>query len=125
MINALFIIDRNGLTFLNGGLHTLTHFAPYLAPSLILGYFLGRNRFEDLPFYYLTAGVALATFVNGLLLYVANELNLGPLRIASDGFAPWPGFIVNMIVLLIVYAAVFGLLKRHNSLTRARIGLDS
>jgi hypothetical protein len=125
MTNALFVLDRNGLTLLNGGLYTLAHFGPYLSPSLILGYFLGRNRFEDLPFYYLTAGVTLAAFVNGVLLYAANELNIGPLRISSDGFAPWPGLIVNMIVLLLVYSAVYGLLKRHNGLTRARIGLDS
>lgn len=124
MINALFVLDRNGLTLLNGGLFTLAHMGPYITPSLILGYFLGRNRFEDMPFYYLTAGVVLSIGLNGLLMYTASELNITRLRITADAFAPWPGFIVNMIVLALVYAAVFGLVRRHNHLTRARLGLE-
>jgi RsiW-degrading membrane proteinase PrsW (M82 family) len=124
MMNALFVLDQGGLTLLNGGMHTLAHFGPYLSASLIIGYFLGRNRFEDLPFYYLTAGMVLAMIVNGMLLYAANELNVTRLRITADGFAPWPGFIANMLTLVLVYAGIYGLLRRHNKLTRARIGLD-
>jgi hypothetical protein len=85
---------------------------------------LGRNRFEDLPIVYLTSGLGIAALLNGVLLYAGTELNNIRLGIDQDGFSPWPGFVFSMAVLIATYAAVYGLTRRHNALTRARLAAE-
>ncbi len=121
-LNLLFIFNLGGVTLLNGGLRLITQMSAHLASSTIIGYFLGRNRFEDMPVYYLPSGLVLGAAINGLLLYAGAELNNTQLSFAQSGFSPWPGLALNIIVLILTFAGVAGLLKRHNALTRARLG---
>ncbi len=120
-LNVLYVLDQNGLTLLNGSLRLIGQTCAYLSSALIVGYFLGRNRFEDLPFYYMGAGVALAGAVGGLLLYAGNELDRIRLNLTSVGFSPWPGLVLSVVVLIATFAAVYGLFSRHNALTKARL----
>jgi RsiW-degrading membrane proteinase PrsW (M82 family) len=120
MFALLFVLDRSGVTIMNGTLRTVSQLFAYLASALIIGYALGRSRFEELPIYYLAAGVGLAAFINGLMLYGSTELNNTGLGIGEQGFSPWPGLVFSLLALILVYAAVFGLTRRHNALTRAR-----
>jgi RsiW-degrading membrane proteinase PrsW (M82 family) len=121
MLNLLFVFDQDALSFLNGDLRLIAQMCAFLAPSLILGYVIGRNRFEDFAFYYLSGGLVLAAGVNGLLLYAGSELNTIRLNLAQDGFSPWPGLVISLIILIVIYAVINGLLRRHNALTRARL----
>lgn len=121
MLSLLVMLEDGSVTPLNGGLGIISQICAYLAPALTLGYFLGRNRFEDLPAYFMPAGLALAAGECGLMLYAGHELNSTRLSISQDGFSPWPGLIFSLALLVITYAAVFGLLRRHNALTRARL----
>ncbi len=118
---VLSLLDQEAVTVLNGGLKALSQLCAYLAPALIVGYFLGRNRFEDMPFYYLSTGLLIAAALNGLLLYAGSELNNVSLSLTQDGFSPWPGFAASLGILVVTYLAIYGLLRRHNSLTRARL----
>ncbi|NDJ53236.1 MAG: hypothetical protein GYB68_09155 [Chloroflexi bacterium] len=120
---GLFALERGGLSMLSGGLTLLTRALPFATASLIVGYFLGINRFENQPFYYLPSGVALAGAVCGVLLYAGTELNNIRLNITTDGFSPWPGFVVNVLALTIAFGAVYGLLQRQNTITKARLRL--
>jgi len=121
MLNLLFVFDQHALSFLNGNLRLITQMCAFIAPSLIIGYVIGRNKFEDFAFYYLSGGLVVAAGVNGLLLYASNELNNTRLNLAQDGFSPWPGLVVSLIVTILTYAIISGLLRRHNALTRARL----
>ncbi len=120
-LNLLFVLDQGGLSLLNGGLKLIAQLCAYLAPSLILGYFLGRNRFEDMPFHYLSMGLVLSAAINGLLLYAGTELNNIRLGVDQDGFSPWPGLVFSIVALLLTFGAIYGLLTRHNNLTKARL----
>lgn len=119
--NTIFVLDYGGVSLVNGSFRLFAQTCAFLVPGLIIGYFLGVNRFEDRPFYYLTIGVALSAFLNGFLMYAGVELNNIRVNLATDGFSPWPGLVLTFGTLLATYAAVFGLLRRENSLTRARI----
>jgi RsiW-degrading membrane proteinase PrsW (M82 family) len=120
-LDFLFVLDQGGVTLLNGSLRLITQTGAYLSTSLIIGYFLGRNRFENLPFFYLGLGFMLAATVNGLLLYAGSELNNIQLSFDQSGFSPWPGLVVVTLVLALSFGAIYGLFKRHNALTKARI----
>jgi predicted nucleic acid-binding Zn ribbon protein len=120
--NGLWVIDQGGLSMLNGNLRIITQTCAFLISALIIGYFLGRNRFEELAFYYLSAGMGLAAILGGLMLYTGTELNnIRVSVVGADGYSPWPGLVVNLIALGLTFAAVFGLIHRHNALTQARL----
>ncbi len=121
MLNLLFVLDQGGLTLMNGTFRLIGQLCAFLSGSLVLGYFLGRNRFEDMPVYYLSVGIAAAITESGILLYAGAELDAIRLGLTSDGFSPWPGVVLSLAALAITYAAVNGLLRRHNALTVARL----
>jgi len=121
VFNILFVIDLGQPALLNGGLRLIMHLCTFLSTGLILGYFLGRNRFENLPVYYLSTGVILAATVNGFLLYAGSALNSTSLGLTQSGFSPWPGVALNAAVLAFTYSSVYGLSQRQNALTKARL----
>ena len=122
--NLLEVFDRGGMAILNGGLREIAQLAAFLCTGLVIGYLLARSRFEDLPFFFLSAGMIGAAGFNGLLLYAITELNKTSLSLEQDAFSPWPGAIVGLLILIVTYAAVFGLLRRQNTLIAARLTLD-
>lgn len=121
MFALLFVLDQEQIALLNGGLRIIVILCAYITPGFILGFFLGRNRFEDMPIYYLTSGVSLAAVINGFLLYAGVELNNVSPSISNDGYSPWPGIAISTVTLAATFAAVLGLISRHNSLTRGRL----
>ncbi len=120
-INLLFVLDQDGLAILNGNLRLLAQQAAFLTPGIVLGYFLGRSRFEVMPAYYLPLGLAIAAGLNGLLLFAGAELNSIRLGFDQDGFSPWPGLVVSLLVMGFTFSAVYGIIRRDNALTRARL----
>ncbi len=123
--NTLFVFDHGGLTLLGGSFRLLTQMAAFLAASLTVGYFLGRSRFEDMPFYYMPAGVAASIGLNAFVLYAGTSLNNIRLRLDSDGFSPWPGLVFSIVVMIASFATVYGLMRRLNRLTQGRIGVEA
>ena len=121
MFGVLFVVNQGGVTLFNGGLRLLAQLAASVATAFVVGYFLGRNRFEDMPLYYLTGGVVLAAALNGLMLYAGTELNGVRLSVSNDAYSPWPGLGFSFALLVLTYSAILGLLRRHNGLTKARL----
>jgi hypothetical protein len=117
----LTMLDAGGYTLLSGGLRLLTQQCAILTGSIVLGYFMGRNRFENMTFTYLGLGFGLAAFLTGFLRFAGIGLNNTRLGFDTSGFSPWPGIIVTTITLIFTIAAIYGLLKRHNALTIARL----
>jgi RsiW-degrading membrane proteinase PrsW (M82 family) len=121
LVNILYVIDLGGVTLLNGGLRLITQLCTFLVTGLILGYFLGRNRFEDMPVYHLSVGLILSATVNGFLLYAGSALNLTSLSLTQSGFSPWPGVALSMGILILSFTTIRGLLQRQNALTQAKL----
>lgn len=119
--NVLLIADYGGVTLLNGGIRILAQTLTYLTGGIIVGYYLGRNRFENLRIYYLSVGVGMAALVIGTLFYAANELNSTQLNLTQDAFSPWPGGFLSLGALVLTFSLSYELLRRHNELARGRL----
>jgi hypothetical protein len=63
----------------------------------------------------------MAAGINGLLLFAGVELNSVGLSITNDAYSPWPGMVLSLVILIVTYVTILGLLRRHNSLTKARL----
>ncbi len=121
VMTLLFGLSQPSLMVLNGGLRLLTLVSAYVTPSIIIGYFLGRNRFEDLPFFFLPFGLVVSAIVCGVLLYAGAELNNIRVNLQVDGFSPWGGLVFSYLILIATFTVIYGLISRQNTLTRARM----
>lgn len=121
-LNLAYALDHPTLAVLNGNLRLLTMQAAHLASGLALGYFVGHNRFEDMPPYFLAIGVSSSAILGGLMLYAGSELNNTGLGITQTGFSPWPGLVVGMLALAVIFATVRGLMQQQNDLLQAKLG---
>jgi hypothetical protein len=118
---VLYVLDHGTLTLVAGNLRVLSLQASIIASSILLGYFVGQNRFQDMPPYYLSLGVAVCAAINGLLLFASTELDNTSLGITQSGFSPWPGIVVSMLALAGAFALISGLMRRQNSIIQARL----
>jgi RsiW-degrading membrane proteinase PrsW (M82 family) len=115
MLNLIFLLEGGGLDPVNGAFRFIDQTAAHLSASVVLGFYLGRNRFADLPAWYLPSGVGLAALVDGFMLYASAELNNTRLGLTRDAFSPWPGAIFSMLAGLIAFSAIYGIQRRINS----------
>lgn len=119
------ILEGERLSILSGNLRLLSEQASILVIAIIVGYFLGKNRFENSRFFFLPLGLAISALVGGLLLYATVELNSTALAVDSAGFSPWPGIVMGLLALIGGFAGVNGLLNYENNLVTARMERQS
>jgi RsiW-degrading membrane proteinase PrsW (M82 family) len=115
MLNVTFLLEEGGLDPVNGAFRLVGRTAAHLAASVVLGFYMGRNRFADLPGWYLPSGVGAAALIDGFLLYASAELNNTRLGLTRDAFSPLPGAIVGTLAGLIAFASVYGIQRRINT----------
>ena len=121
MLCLMYVFDSGGLLVLSGNLRLVSMLCSLIAPGLVLGYFVGISRFEDLPFTQLTIGFGSAAALNGLLTYISTETGYVGLSLTQNGFSPWPGAVICMVITIGTFIAVYGLIQRQNHIAQARI----
>lgn len=124
MLNIQLVANNGGLDPINGFIRMAGDVVGHGGAAILLGFFLGRHRFEDVPFWYVPSGLAGAIFIDGLILYSRAEISRTGLSLTKDGFSPWPGLAITIVIAGLVTAAVYGLMNRMNLLTRARLGFE-
>ena len=82
----------------------------------LVGYFLGRNRMENRPVWWMPLGLTLAAIINGLSSWVRATVSVVPISLGAGGggFSPWPGLIWQIVVAVAVLFALLWLMRRAN-----------
>jgi hypothetical protein len=78
----------------------------------LVGYFLGRCKFEDEPLWWMPAGLALAAILDGLFIYVRGEITTTAVGLRGGGYNPWPGLILGAVVAGVTFGVLFYLMSR-------------
>lgn len=78
----------------------------------LLGYFLGRCKFEDEPAWWMPSGLTLAAVLNGLFLFFWEEVTTTRVGLAGGGFNPWYGLIQGAVVAGVTFAVLYYLIQR-------------
>jgi RsiW-degrading membrane proteinase PrsW (M82 family) len=76
----------------------------------VSGYFLGRAKFEDMPAWWLPAGVTLAAVLNGVVSFLLQEVSVQGLQ-----FTPIYGLILAAVVAAATFTVLFALIRRTNA----------
>lgn len=114
VLNVVFVVNSGGVALGSGSMRIVLTTLAHAAFAGIVGYFLGRQKFEKRPFWWMPAGVLLAAAVNSLFFYFRGMLNSGSL---GSGANPWLG----LVLAVILTGIVTGFLSRaiHNNVEEA------
>ena len=114
VLNLDYII-RSGGALLNVAVIriTITAFAQ-ASFSGVMGYFLGRAKFENMGKWWLPAGLVLVAVLNGLVTFLLGEAST-----AGLGYTPIYGLIVVAVVAILTFGALFIVMRRINAATLA------
>jgi RsiW-degrading membrane proteinase PrsW (M82 family) len=75
----------------------------------LVGFFLGRCKFEDEPVWWMPSGLALGAILNGLFLFFLDRVTASTIR---GGDNPWLGLVLGTVVALVTFGVLFYLIQR-------------
>jgi protease PrsW len=88
----------------------------------ITGYFLGKEKMEKKPVWWLTAGVGLASVVNGVFFTLWGNLSTATLVGENALVNPWLGLALAVVIALLVMGVLSYLISRDQLRLTGRKG---
>jgi RsiW-degrading membrane proteinase PrsW (M82 family) len=112
VLNVGFVVQAGGVDLVAGVIRIAVTALALASFGGLVGYFLGRCKFEDEPLWWMPAGLALAAVLDGLFLYVRGEITTTAVGLHGGGYNPWPGLILGAVVAGVTFGVLFSLLNR-------------
>jgi RsiW-degrading membrane proteinase PrsW (M82 family) len=89
MLNIQMVISQGGFEPASGIFRVIGDVVGHAGAASVLGFFLGRYRHENMPFWYLPSGLLLAVLIDGTMIYSRVEINRTALSLTRDSYSPW------------------------------------
>ena len=116
MLNVRYVVDNNGVSLGVGAIQVAVNALAHASFSGVVGYFLGRAKFERMGPVWLPLGVTVAAVLNGVVTYALREVpELG----SGFGYNPWYGLVLAAIVAGATFVILFAIMRRLNAATLA------
>ena len=117
MLNIYYVISKGGVGLTIGVIHITIACLAHASFGGISGYFLGRAKFEDMPVWWLPAGVVLASICNGVIQILLRDVSRFGVK-----YMPINSLILAGVLAFCIFGFLFVLIKRIND--RALKGLS-
>jgi len=114
VLNISYVVSSGGVHLGIGVMRIVIVTLAQASFAGVSGYFLGRAKFEDMPFWWLPAGVTLAAVLNGVVSVLLQEVSTQGLR-----FTPAYGLVLAAAVAGVTFALLFVTIRRINAATLA------
>lgn len=114
MLNINYVVGSGGVNLGIGVMRIVIVTLAQASFAGVSGYFLGRAKFEEMPFWWLPAGVTLAAVLNGVVSVLLQEVSTQGLR-----FTPAYGLVLAAAVAGATFAVLFVTIRRINAATLA------
>jgi RsiW-degrading membrane proteinase PrsW (M82 family) len=114
MLHIDYVVGSGGVRLDVGVIRIVVDTLAQASFAGVSGYFLGRAKFEDMPAWWLPAGVTLAAVLNGVVSFLLQEVSTQGLQ-----FTPEYGLILAAVVAGATFAVLFALVRRINAETLA------
>ena len=112
MVNAQYVVQSGGVDLVFGSIRIAITAMAMASFGGLIGYFLGRCKFEDEPLWWMTVGLILAAFLDGLFTYLRGEITTTSVGLSGGGYNPWPGLILATVVAVVTFTVLFLLIRR-------------
>jgi ABC-type enterobactin transport system permease subunit len=122
MLNILTVVSNGGIDLGAGVIRIVVTQMVHGALGALLGYFLGRDKFDKERVWWMSVGVVLAAVLYGLYSWLSGEITQAGISLSNNinGYNPWPSLILGTVFAIVVLGAVFTLVNRD---LRADMGL--
>ncbi len=111
-LNVAFVVESGGVDLGTGTIRIVLTSLAHASFGGVIGYFLGRQKLEPRPVWWMPAGVALAAALNGIFFFLRSTVGRGTIEGPLDAVAPWIGLVMAAIVAAAVTAALSALIRR-------------
>lgn len=115
MLNIQYVVAHGGVQLGVGVIRITITALAQASFAGVSGYFLGRAKFEQMPFWWLPAGVTLAATLNGIVAFLLQEVSMQGLK-----FTPAYGLFLAAVVAAGTFVVLFALIRRINAATLAK-----
>jgi RsiW-degrading membrane proteinase PrsW (M82 family) len=124
MLNLITVVSNGGVDLGAGVIRIVVTQMVHGALGALLGYFLGRDKFDRERVWWMSAGVLLAAVLYGLYSWLSGEVTQAGINLSDSigGYNPWPSLILGTVFAIVVLGATFTLVSRD---LRADIGTPS
>lgn len=125
MLNIITVVSSGGIDLGAGVIRIVVTQMVLGALGALLGYFLGRDKFDKERVWWMSVGLVLAAVLYGLYSWLSGEItqagiNLSSSGVTTSGYNPWPSLILGTIFAVVVLGIVFMLVNRD---LRADMGM--
>jgi RsiW-degrading membrane proteinase PrsW (M82 family) len=110
VVNINYVVQSGGVDLAAGVLRIAETALAMAAFGGLLGFFLGRCKFEDEPIWWMPAGLLLVSILDGLFTYFRGEITTT--GVAAGGYNPWPGLILGAVLSVVTFGVLFYLIQR-------------
>lgn len=121
-LNVDHVLSQGGVALAVGVVTVAVNALAQASFGGIMGYFLGRAKFERGDVYWLPIGLALAATCNGLFAYGRARVVVGALTAEGRALNPGYGLALAVTFSIVVVAVLLALVRRANQLTLTREG---
>ena len=112
LVNVQYVVESGGVDLVAGVIRITVTAMALASFGGLLGYFLGRCKFEDEPAWWMPVGLIVAAVLDGLFTYFRGELTTTAFSLTGGGYSPWPGLILGAVVAAITFSVLFLLIWR-------------
>jgi protease PrsW len=97
-LNVAFVVESGGVDLGTGAIRIVLTSLAHASFGGVIGYFLGRQKFEPRPIWWMPAGVALAATLNGVFFYLRSTVARGTIEDPLSAISPWVGLVLAAVL---------------------------
>src|SRR5205814_9037650 len=112
MMNIQYIVVNGGVNLGVGAIQAAVNALAQATFAGVMGYFLGRAKFEGMGPLWLSAGLTLAAVLNGVVTYVLGQVTSVGVTLRHPASNEWAGLVVAVIVAGVTFVVLFALIRR-------------
>lgn len=113
VLNIAFVVNSGGANLEIAAIRIVLTSLAQASFAGITGYFLGIDKLDHKPAWWMPAGVLLAAVLNGVFFTLWGNLTTGKIN-SSGGFVnPWIGLVLAVVLAVSVMAVLSWLIRRY------------
>jgi RsiW-degrading membrane proteinase PrsW (M82 family) len=115
MINIITVVENGGLELGAGVVSIVVTQMVHGALGALIGYFLGRDKFDPKRVWWMALGITIAAILRGLYSWLSGEITQAGISLsagATNGYNYWPSLILGTSFAAVITVLIFALVRR-------------
>jgi protease PrsW len=112
VLNIAFVVDSGGVNLGMGAIRLVLTALAQASFAGVTGYFLGREKLDGKPAWWMPLGFLLAAILNGLFFYLWGNLSRAQITVSGGFVNPWAGLALAAVIALATTGVLYWLISR-------------